>query len=326
MSLTGMKVYDRYAKTTFVETLQENLNLFNSATGGALNLSYGGYNPGNFNIESMYAPVSNLVRARDPYGSGSIPVVTISEKEMNDVKVARGTPVMQWTLAQFDWNMRNPAEAGYVFGKQLAEDVFVDYLNVMLGSLYAALHNDASTNILDRTGATPDTLTPSHLVDAQQLFGDQSGKISLWLMHSKPRTDYLKFALANAQSLFSYGNVNVSMDAQGRRFVVSDNANLVENVTTPGTLVYNVYGLTPNAVRLVQNDDLRTRDLPILGDENLGHRMQKEWSFNLSLKGYGWDRTNGGKAPTNAALKINTNWDKYVVSHKDLPGVLLKVN
>lgn len=326
MSLTGMKVYDQYAKTTFIEMLQENLNLFNAATGGALNLSYGGNNPGNFNIESMYAPVSNLVRARDPYGTGSIAEVTLTEKETNDVKVGRGTPVMKWDLAMFDWNMRNAAEAGYVFGKQLAEDVFVDYLDVMFGSLYAALANDAATNILDKTGSSPDTLTPAYMADAAQLFGDQSGKIALWIMHSKPRTDFLKYALTNSTQLFNWGNVNVMQDAEGRRFVVSDNAALSENVTTPGTLVYNIYGLTSNAVRLVQNDDLQSRDLPVLGNENLAHKMQKEWSFNLSLKGYAWDRTNGGKAPTNAALKINTNWDKWAVSHKDLPGVLLKVN
>lgn len=324
MSLTGMVVFNRFLETTFVEMLRENIKLFNAASNGALQLFYGGDNKGDWNTTSMFQPLSNLVRRRDPYGTGAISTVTPSQKSFSDVRVASGTPVYEWTYAQFDWIKMNPAEAGVLWGKQLAEDVFKDYLDVMLGSLYAALSNDAATNILDQTSASPDTLDYKKLALGQQLFGDQMSDIVIWILHSKPMTDLWINALTNTEQLFNYGGVAVMNDPFGRRFLITDNSNFVN--TTPNPDVYRVFGLTRGAASVTQNADLRQVDQPKLGQENLIQQYQAEWSFNLRLKGYGWDQGAGGHAPTNAALKINTNWDKYVVSHKDLPGVVIEVN
>jgi hypothetical protein len=59
------------------------------------------------------------------------------------------------------------------------------------------------------------------------------------------------------------------------------------------------------------------------GNENISRTWQAQWSFNLGLKGFAWDKTNGGKSPTTAALTTGTNWDKFATSNKDLPGVLV---
>jgi hypothetical protein len=61
------------------------------------------------------------------------------------------------------------------------------------------------------------------------------------------------------------------------------------------------------------------------GDENIKRTIQSEWSYNLGIKGYAWDKTNGGKSPNDAALATGTNWDRYATSFKDTAGVLLKV-
>jgi hypothetical protein len=37
-----------------------------------------------------------------------------------------------------------------------------------------------------------------------------------------------------------------------------------------------------------------------------------------------WDKTNGGRSPTSAALAVGTNWDRTATSIKDLGGVVLR--
>ena len=39
------------------------------------------------------------------------------------------------------------------------------------------------------------------------------------------------------------------------------------------------------------------------------------------MKGYTWDKANGGKSPNDAALALSTNWDRTATSHKDTAGV-----
>ena len=60
------------------------------------------------------------------------------------------------------------------------------------------------------------------------------------------------------------------------------------------------------------------------GNENIVRTFQAEWSYNLGIKGFTWDKTNGGKAPTNAALGTSTNWDRTATDLKDMAGVLIK--
>ena len=48
-----------------------------------------------------------------------------------------------------------------------------------------------------------------------------------------------------------------------------------------------------------------------------------EYAYNLSLKGFTWDVTNGGSNPTSAALSTGSNWDTATISHKDRAGVAI---
>jgi hypothetical protein len=46
----------------------------------------------------------------------------------------------------------------------------------------------------------------------------------------------------------------------------------------------------------------------------------------MGVKGYAWDKTNGGHAPNAAALATGSNWDQYVTNIKDTAGVMVKSN
>lgn len=324
MSLPNLVVFNRYLETATIELLKENLVLFNSASNGAILLSYAGDNKGDFNETSMFNRIAgSLVRNRDPYGDGAIPHVSLGQKKVSDVRIAFGTPVLEWTRTEFNWIKANPKIAAIKFAEQLAQDIFRKYIGVIFGSLRAALSNATSTNILDTTGETPSGITHTKLARAQQLFGDAMGEIVVWMMHSKVWSDLFISNLTNTAHLFNYAGVVINADATGRRIIVSDNEQFVDIAPNPDQ--YYVYGLTRGAATLEQNTDWEEVTLPVVGRENIVQEHQAEWSANLSIKGFSWDQANGGKAPNDAALFVNTNWDRYAVSHKNLPGVILKV-
>ena len=52
-------------------------------------------------------------------------------------------------------------------------------------------------------------------------------------------------------------------------------------------------------------------------------RYQGEYAYNMKVKGFTWDVTNGGANPTAAAVATATNWDKTVADDKNIGGVQL---
>ena len=116
----------------------------------------------------------------------------------------------------------------------------------------------------------------------------------------------------------------VTTDHVGRPLIVTDSTALID--TTPNPDVYYCLGLVPGAVIVEQNNDFFANEETSNGDENILRTWQAEWTYNLGIKGYAWDKTNGGKSPNDSALGTSTNWDKYASSDKDGPGVILKVD
>jgi len=101
----------------------------------------------------------------------------------------------------------------------------------------------------------------------------------------------------------------------------------VPALVTAGTPnIYNTLGLVPGGIVVDQNNDFTDNLQTSNGDENIQRTYQAEWSYNLGIKGFTWDKTNGGHAPNDAALATSTNWDKIATSTKDLAGVLVLSN
>lgn len=322
MALSDLAVYSEYAYASMTEVLRQRIDLFNAATGGAITLRSAAHQ-GDFSDVAFFAKISGLVRRRNSYGSGSVAEKKLAHLVDTMVKVAAGTPPVRLDPGQFKWIQQNPEVAGAALGQQLAVDTMADMLNVGLGASYAALSAQSAV-VYDATGNTSpeDTLSFSNLNNGQAKFGDQASTISAWVMHSKPMFDLYGKNLTNAAQLFNYGNINVIRDPFGKLLVMTDSPNLVIN-GTPNN--YAVLGLVPGAVIIDQNNDYTANEEAKNGDENIIRTFQAEWSYNVGVRGFAWDKTNGGKSPNDAALLTATNWDKYATSHKDLAGVVIKV-
>lgn len=325
MALSDLAVYSEYAYSAFSETLRQQVDLFNAATGGAIMLQSAAHQ-GDFSDVAFFAKVTGgLVRRRNAYGSGTVAEKVLKHLVDTSVKVAAGTPPVRLDPGQFRWIQQNPEVAGAAMGQQLAVDTMADMLNVGLGSVYSALSqvSDVVYDATANTNAADKLPTWNNLNNGQAKFGDQSAQIAAWIMHSTPMHKLYGSNLTNGERLFTYGTVNVVRDPFGKLLVMTDSPNLFA-AGTPN--VYHILGLVPGGVLIGQNNDFDANEETKNGDENIIRTYQAEWSYNIGVKGFAWDKANGGKSPTDAALFTSTNWDKYATSHKDLAGVVVKTN
>jgi len=327
MALSDLAVYSEYAYDSFTEVLRQQINLFNSATSGAITLQ-GAAHQGDYSDTAFFAKVSGgLVRRRNAYGSGAVSEKVMKHLIDTSVKVAAGTPPIRLDPGQFRWIQQNPEVAGAAMGQQLAVDTMADMLNVGLGSVYSALAQVPGV-VFDATSLTAPANLPSwdNLNNGQAKFGDASSQIAVWLMHSTPMHKLYAKNLANSERLFTYGNINVIRDPFGKLLVMTDSQNLVSVGAGATPSVYHTLGLVPGAVMIGQNNDFDAAEETKTGDENITRTYQAEWSYNVGIKGFAWDKANGGASPTDAALFTSTNWDRYATSDKDVAGVIVETN
>jgi hypothetical protein len=316
MSLANLKVFNQYAYTTMQEMLSYNIGLFNAGTRGGLILRSSS-NQGDFSDVAAYKRIAGLVRRRDAYGSGDVSATDLEMLLATSVKVAAGTPPVNIDPHWWQWIQRSPEEAGVVLGKQLAEDTMADMVAVAVKAFVAAVTNVGAAVVHD---ATAGLLGLGALNSGSALFGDRARDIQCWVIHSKPMHDLYGAALTNTAQLFTFGTVQIRTDAMGRPFVITDQPDLA--YTSSGTK-YHTLGLASGAVMIEQNPDYVENMETKNGKENITRTWQAQWSFNVGLKGFAWDKTNGGASPTNAALATGTNWDKYAASNKDISGILV---
>lgn len=317
MALSDLAVFSEYVYSAQTEILRQQIDLFNTASRGAIVLRSAAH-VGDYSDVASWARVSGLVRRRNAYGAGAVTPKNLTMLVDTMVKVAAGTPPVLMPPSQFEWIQRNPEEGGAVVGQQLAVETLADMLNTGILAAVAALNGVAAV-VDDQSAATADV---SVFNSAQSKFGDQYTDLVAWIMHSKPLFDIFGAALGNAEGLFTFGSVNVRTDPFGRVFIISDSPALFN--ATPAPDQYNTLGLVPGAIQVHQNGDFTDNFETTNGDENIQRSYQAEWSYELGVKGFAWDKTNGGKSPNDAALGTSTNWDRFATSVKDLAGVLLK--
>lgn len=323
MPLSNFKVFSQFSQGSATEVLQQQIELFNTATRGGLVMKAAS-NEGDFSDVTLWAKISGLVRRRNAYGSGSVTEKDISQLAETSVKVAAGTPPVRIDPSMLKWIQKDPKEAGVVFGRQLAVDRMADMLGVAVSGFRAALVNEGS-NVFDNVATGNASLIA--LNQTASKMGDMAGRLACWVGHSKAIFDIYGQALLNANQLFTFGDVRVVQDGFGRPLIMTDEPALVDPTgagTGPDIPSYFTLGLVPGAVLIEDNGDYIDNVETKNGNENIIKTIQAEWSYNVSVRGFAWDKANGGKSPSSAAIATGTNWDKYATSSKDLAGVVLE--
>lgn len=317
MSLNNMQVFNSYLYETVTENLKQQIQLFNEASSNALQLRTAS-NVGDTAHEVTYKLIQNMMRRRDAYGSGDIPHTTLQQMDHVAIKIAGGTAPIDFQPQQFTWIQENPQVAGVVIGEQLSAGILADELNTSILGLVTAIN--ANTDVV--YDGTASTLTLNALNKGAAKFGDRSGDLLVWIMHSTPAHDLYDAALTNANRLFQYGTVRVLEDGLGRRFVITDSPALINIGAGQNPNTHNTLGLVSGAVIAEDNGDYYATIQEQTGGENIQRTFQAEYTFNLKLKGYSW--ATSVKSPTNAAIGSAANWSKIATDNKDTAGVLVR--
>jgi hypothetical protein len=317
MALSDMQVFSDFLYTMVTETVAQQTALFNAASNGAIILRSAN-NVGNYKDEVFYKAFSTPARRRDPNATGAVAAQDLSQGTMTYVKVAGANGPFAFDPTQFTWIQKNPEEASVAIGEQVAKAIMQDQLNAAVSAANAAI--TANTNLVyDGTAATLDI---GDLNSGAAKFGDRSQSIVAWIMHSKAYHDLTGAAITNSNDLFDFGTINVVSDGFGRPLIVSDIPALFNATPTPDE--YSTLGLVNGGIIVEDNGDFFANTETTNGDENINRTWQAEYTFNIGVKGYQWDKVNGGAAPTDAELATGTNWDVVASDDKDTAGVVVQ--
>lgn len=322
MALSDLAVFNEWTYSTMTEILAQQVALFNAATRNAFTLRTANHT-GDYSETAMWAKITNLVRRRNAYGTGTLTAQQMKHLVDTAVKVAAGTNPIDLSPSQFKWIQLNPEEAGAAMGQQLAGDTMADMLNTAILACVAALSGNSAMVTTTYSASTPVNADIASLNSAVSKFGDRANTITAWVTHSKPLFDIYGNAITNTNRLFVFDKIAVAQDGFGRPLVMTDSPALVTSAT-PNK--YNTLGLVPGAVLVEQNGDFTQNIDTRNGGENITSTYQGEWSYQLSVKGFSWDKTNGGHSPNDSAIGVATNWDQYATSDKDTAGVMLISN
>lgn len=322
--LDDLQVFSEFAYESRTEILQQQTDLFNDASGGAFVLDVRN-RVGDFADRVSWKKLAGgTVRRRNAYGDDPIPEKRMTQMDEAMVKVAAGTFPIRLDPSQMKWIQRDPEEAGAMFAIQLAKDTMADMVNLAVGVLVACtlsepdVVSDVSATVLDVDAGESPKATPVNLNRAVSKLGDAGGRVALWVMHSVPMYGLFENALMNKQRLFEYGDVHVTQDGFGRRYIMAD-----VPAFNLGSGKYVTLGVTPGAVTIEQQGDYTENYSTLNGKENITRTYQAEWSYETGVRGFSYNKRSGGKSPQDAALVSSANWTREVTSHKNLPAIAM---
>lgn len=319
-------IYPDLVHSGMVETLVQNTDAFNEASRGAIRLVTA-RRMGDFAQESFFKNVTNLVRRRTVNASPDNPAVAsnpVPVEEAISVKLNRGIGPVDQTFDAFRKLGQDPdlEVLSLLLGEQTAKAVQIDQLDAGLNALVGAITNQPLV-FLD-SGSPQVTLTTALLVSTLAQMGDAANRVIMWVMHSSPFFALVQNQItANIDGISNFNVATATPVTLNRPVLVTDSASLIVG-QSPVPNEYITLGLVENAAVLEDSEEELIYTDVVTGNENIVARMQGEFAYNVSIKGFKWDVANGGINPTDATLGTGTNWDSIMDSFKDFAGVAIR--
>lgn len=249
----------------------------------------------------------------------------LTQDEWVSVKLNRKIGPVNQTMDSFRKIQagKTDQELSFIIGQQSAIGMQLNMLNAAVLGAAAALSNQSAVHY---TVPSSGTVNTDALAAGLGLFGDASSRIVCWVMHSKPYFDLVRSQISD--KIFGVADFNVrngSPLSLGKPILVTDSPSLVKVTGSGSTAVtsYVTLGLAANGAIIENSEQEEIIVMPVTGNENLSVRLQGEFAYNLGLKGFKWDMTNGATNPTDSALGTGSNWDPVRTSFKDFAGVAI---
>jgi hypothetical protein len=325
---SSFKIYNEFTHSGYVETLQQVSEVFNQASVGTIQMVTRSRR-GDFDYESFFkADNAGFISRRITTGTAATADVADTPLEQNEtagVKINRKIGPVANTIDSFKKIQRGPFNEdalNFAVGVQSAKGAQVEMCNTALRALRAALNAQAA---MKHTVATNGTITTTDLVDGLAKMGDRASRVVCWVMHSKVFFNLVKEQIVrNVDGLSSFVVASASPVTLNRPVLVTDSPALSVVSGSPAVTDYLTLGLTEGAMTLEDSEEETIMTDVALGKENLIVRFQGEYAYNMRMRGYTWDVTNGGENPSDSAIGTGSNWDKVALDHKNGPGVIIQ--
>lgn len=337
-TLGEVKVYEEQFQGGFIETVQQNVEAFNAASNGTIAMNAREL-IGRYEQEAFWDEiVSANIDRRDPTAGSSTTVTpaALTQDEFVGVKLDRRNGPFEVNIDSFrkigenaraatpGGNIPGAALFSRIIGVQTARAMPQEQLNTALAALVGKLV--ATADLYENQEAAANIKT-GHLAKALSRFGDASGQIGMFVMHSAAYWQLVQDQIT--QAVYRANGVQIMQGVPatlGRPVLVTDSAALVDvDAISTGVDAHYTLALAPGACVLdMSAPPVAVMEGPITGSANLFLRWQAEYSYNVKLRGAAWDISGGGANPIAAAVATGANWVTKVADSKLLPGVALR--
>lgn len=319
---SDFKIYQEYLRTRISELIAQNGIVFGAAANGAIRLTTASKR-GDYEYASFFSNISGLVSRRDNTSTATVTDLPVLQDELISVKISRKIGPVAQTRDAFRKMAGQFTETEFtgIVAVQAADAMQNEMLNTTLGALVAALKQQTASYV---TETSLGAISTGSLVSNLAAMGDRANNIVAFIMHSKPYFDLVRNQItANIMGVSNFAVANASPVSMNRPIIVTDSTALIANLNSPDVNNYYTLGLVADAavVENSETEEIVVQD--VTGLETLVVRYQGEYAYNLGLKGFKWDVTNGGVNPLASALTTGTNWDTAYSSVKNRAGILL---
>jgi hypothetical protein len=317
---SDLKIYEAQFQTGMTETLQQNVDAFNSASNGGIILRSSAHK-GNYEYNAFFKKISSLITRQDITSDAALTPTKVQQEENIAVKLHR-------KMAS-DLTYKSAKLAGIEFdsmvfahGEQFAKEMMAEMLNTSLLCARVALANQSDVT-KDITGETNKAVSHKSLLQTLAKFGDANDRVACWVMHSQQFFDLAVASIGDDVVNIADGIIRrVDVPGLGRPVLITDSDALIATADTPDS--YFVLGLAQGGIDVNESEGINRIIDQITGLEQLAVRVQAEYAYTLGLKGFKYDVGNGGANPDATTVGTATNWDKVATDKKDLAGVVLK--
>ena len=302
-------IYNDLAQTAFLERRQDNMDIFNTSSNGAIVLD-NALIEGDFKKRTFYV-LGGSIEARDVNSVAKVNTKKIGAGEAVGVKAPWKYGPYATTEEAFKRRGRSVDEFSSVVGVDAADATLEGFVKYGLQALAAAISSNADMVV------TADIATDGKktLTRGMRKYGDKFGRIGLFVMHSASYFDIVDEAITNKiyeeAGVVVYGGLPGTL---GKPVLVTD--------TAP---IDAIFGLLPNAVTITESQAPGFRSYEINDEENLSVGYRAEGTVNVELLGYSWVESAGGANPDLTKIGDKVNWKKHAKDNKVTAGVMIKL-
>ena len=232
---SDMKIYNDLAQTAYLERLQDNLQIFNEASNGAITL-IDELIEGDLKKRAFYK-IGGSIEHRDVNSTAAAAGKKITAGEMVGVKIPFKYGPYEATEESFKRRLRSPEEFSLVVGQDYADALLKGYFTFAAAALDGAISNNTAMQVAKKFSTDGKKV----LTTGMRAFGDQFGRLALWVMDSASVTDQAK---ANTIYGLQAGAITItnSQLADVRSYPINTQENLTIGVRAEGAFNLDVLG------------------------------------------------------------------------------------